>query len=682
MKIFVKKQLLIYYGLFFVLLLLLWPLALRPLLGFIFLILIYYIFFSHFKLLADNFKKEIRTSAAHLLTFAYLTLSLSFVYYFVGWKTYILFLWLALSLAVLYFLAPGVIYDFNQFKKIKNIKFSWDDYFSLFLVIFIGANLYFNPIINGSPTPWLNVPASIWVAFIILTFLRFQKALKGGTVLLDWLYLLLLISVVAIKYPLPFGYDALLHQASLNYIAVYGQITPLSPFYIGEYALINLVHFFTDWPIGQIDRFFLPFIFSILSAIFYSFLEKKNWAWLALGTLLMIPSQFYNTSPHAYALIWGMGSVVLLYKYFKTNEKSLWHLSLVSNITAIMIHPLTSLVILPWTVMAPAWKKKQRWLMIVINFLTTALLLIGAFVAYNWLGHKVVTLTDPLYNYRRFFDLFTDPIWYDRTVYSFGLWLLYGYEKIQIFLLFVLIYFWKRKRGLAEKYIFYISLSAYFAAWIFISGIDISGYTETDAYNYAYRIAQLGKWLIWPLFITCLITYFGKVSWQRPKRILVLSALTLLAVSSWYLTYPRNDLISRININNVRAEDYQVIDYIYKEENGKTGYLVLANQLFGGLAVLKYSYGPYYQSRWGEMMYYSIPMSSEMNKRYEEIMNTKEFDPQKIFELMEETGQKRSYFIETDYWPLAENVAKEMKEKSNKYTEIAGSKIYQFVLPE
>ena len=111
----------------------------------------------------------------------------------------------------------------------------------------------------------------------------------------------------------------------------------------------------------------------------------------------------------------------------------------------------------------------------------------------------------------------------------------------------------------------------------------------------------------------------------------------LLSVSL-YLTYPRNDEISRLGVSNVRAVDYQIINTIHQREGGKNGYLVFANQLFGGEAIQKYGFDPYYQSPWGELFYYSTPMASENYKRFGLIMGEDNFDPELIYDIMRQVG--------------------------------------------
>jgi hypothetical protein len=139
-----------------------------------------------------------------------------------------------------------------------------------------------------------------------------------------------------------------------------------------------------------------------------------------------------------------------------------------------------------------------------------------------------------------------------------------------------------------------------------------------------------------------------------------------------YLTCPRRDAISNLNVNNVRAADFQIINYIHNRENGKDGYLVYANQILGAAAILNYGFGPYYQSPWGNLFYYSTPMASETNQRFEMAMRADNFNYQGLAEVAAEIGVKRFYFIVTSYWPLNTEAEIQMEAVADEKVSLGG----------
>ena len=137
-------------------------------------------------------------------------------------------------------------------------------------------------------------------------------------------------------------------------------------------------------------------------------------------------------------------------------------------------------------------------------------------------------------------------------------------------------------------------------------------------------------------------------------RYLIIIFLTILITTSWYFIYPRNDEVSRLGINSVRQVDLQAIDYIYNQENGKQGYLVLANQNFGAAAITRYGYGPYYQYQGDQFMYYAVPAGSKLNKVFDQVISAQNFDKEIINKTLTEFNLNKLYLITTDYWDLTE----------------------------
>jgi len=588
------------------------------------------------------------------------------------------------------------------------------------LVVFLYSYFYHNPILNGSPTPWINVH---WLVFIIFFCLSLNFVLRTvnnkNNNILNLMFLFLVISLIGLKYPLTFGFDTLLHQAALKYISEHGQILPLTPFYIGQYVLEVLIHYFTNWNFVFIERWFMP-IQAVL--IFYTlgkyFLQKNSINILAgivpMAVLFMIPSQFIYTSPYAFSLLLAVVSVSALFVYFRLGFKSDYYFATMAMAASFLVHPFIGLNILPWILVAP-WltpisQVKRKRLLAIITSLSSSALVVVCFGVYNWLRGSEVFLTNPLSYYQNFILFFSDPTWYLKASTTFSVWLLYFYEKVSFVLvililtfasfikdkkitnnifyfftiilwlaffysqaqfififLSILIYFFINRRNTQfSALILLISLSALISAYLFFSVIEVSGYSNGDQINYTSRLLQTAKWFLWPAVLLVLGEFFYFVS-QKEKiyKIIFSVAIAGALTANWYLTYPRNDSISHININNLRAIDYQAIEYINKQENGKEGYLVLANQLFAGGAIQKYGFGPYYDSLQGKIFYYSVPMGGEMNKNFEKIMSLENYDPSIINKIFKDTGLNKIYFITADYWPLAPNAERQIKAQAN-----------------
>jgi|GEM_PF-5429167 len=269
---------------------------------------------------------------------SYYIFSLAVLYYIFGLNKIVLSLWLAAGLAPLFYgsikeekaafrhslktAAGGAV---NHF---KNLALDRPAALALAAMLFLSAYFFGNPIKNGSPTPWINAHWFAFVLFFGLSFFLIKRTLeKKNNDLVNLVFLFSVIGLVGLKYPYAYGFDTMLHQAALKHIAAYGQIAPLTPFYVGQYVLEIVFHFFTGWDFSIIERWFMPAAFAILIFLAGRYFLKKNMpaapaGIIPIAVLFMIPSQFIYTSPYAFALLWAVIAVAALHAYFAGRRRS------------------------------------------------------------------------------------------------------------------------------------------------------------------------------------------------------------------------------------------------------------------------------------------------------------------------------------------------------------------------
>ncbi len=372
-------------------------------------------------------------------------------------------------------------------------------------------------------------------------------------------------------------------------------------------------------------------------------------------------------------------------------------LAIIFVLATILVHPfvgLNSFICILGFYLAQKQKTKiKKVFLLIITFITSSLIVFLAFAVYNWLQNKTLILGDPFYYIDYFLKIFAGPAWYVHSTNSWLMWIIYIYERIHYFLiiLLIIIYFFVlsknkvgKKRFLANLFIIVLIFSSLISAWFFISSLEISGYTALDQSNYSYRLVQSSKWssiIILFLIVINVFQYLRKRSKQWQKILIILLFSIILTVN-WYFTYPRNDLISRMNINSIRDIDYQAVNLIYNREHGKEGYFVLANQLFGAAAVQKYGFGPYYKDDSGDdFLYYSIPSGNKLNEGFNHLMLSQEFQKSDIYNNLRKYNIQKVYLITTDYWPLADKVDKQARLEAKQYWNIKNKVfIYYFEL--
>lgn len=636
-----------------------------------------------------KFHKNMDFFSAAVMALSFYLVGLSVIYYIFGLNSFSLAAFILIVFLGLFFLGKfsslrikELAIDLSPLRRFLMTKNNLWLLFSLAIFIFFTRYFSSNLIFDGQPSPW---PSLWWIGFLVfaawtgwLIYLFFKKQSNWH----NFLYLGLMNMVMAICYVFGYGYDTLIHQTALNYIAQHGQITPLSPFYIGQYSLEILINFFTGFSFALIERWFLPALFVLLifftgKLILNRIFKEKNLFPIVLSVVLLIPDVFIYTSPFGFALILATLAVAYLFLFVKSEEKHFYYLSLAAGLAAIFIHPFVGLNIILWILFWPHYlrlkSELRRRAAFYFNFFFSSVAVVLAFAFYNWLSNKQLIVYNPISYLAEFFNIFGDPIWYRRYDYTWLEYLIYFYERIHIFLviLFVVYFFpvklLKRHR---ENILTAIVLSALASAWLFIASFSIENYYYGDQVNYAYRLIQVSKWLAWPLVLVLTTWLLGWLKKQKRYWIIAISvSLVFIITISWYLTYPRQDNISQMTVNSARAIDVKAVNLIYREENGKEGYLVLANQLFGALAVKEYGFEPYYQNQNEKFLYYSLPWGGQLAKLYNQFMDRADGEIDEYLNRAENiakaAGLHKFYFIFTDIWAPHEPTIEALNAKAS-----------------
>lgn len=632
---------------------------------------------KHFKINSNKFIKLI-------LLLSYYSISLSLIYYLCGLNKFSLSIWISLN----FLLSSIFLYKQKEINLPKlnyksSLKKNSIGYISGLLIIALILVLFFNPITNGSPSPWLNIFYFCFIMFSIITLILSRELLFNKKYpFVAFLYFFLIIEVIAIRFIFSYGYDTLIHQSSLKYILENGQITPLTPFYIGQYVLEILLNVFSGLSFTFIERWLGPTLFLTLMFLGANYLLKNlkiknNYLLIPFSVVLLFPNIFSYTSPFALSLLWGIISIIFIITFLNNNKTTDLKLSIICSLTSLFVHPFVGLNIFIWSlgiyfINKKNYFKKRKNSSLTTLFLITSFVVAIAFLFYNWVNGSGLNIYNPFHFIRSFSDIFGDPIWYVRDHYPWWLGLIYFYEKIYFFLLFFLVlYYPLKKLEKTKEIIILISASALISAWFFVSGFKIDNYYYGDQVNYSHRLIQVSKWFLWPIFLIILSDIIEKIKrTTRIRQITLLTSLAILISVSWYLTYPRQDEISRASINSIRSVDYAAIDLVYNNEKGKNNYIVLSNQIIGAGAILQYGFGPYYQLNNESIFYYSLPWGGKLSKLYDEIMSseTDEIDKplKELKKIFDQINIDKFYFVYTDAWSPSPIIIKQLEETSVK----------------
>lgn len=615
-----------------------------------------------------------------LFILVYYLISLSLIYYITGLSRLTILIWLLFNFGLVFYYfynSIGIKINFPKCKLFRNSFRDWDFWLTLVTLFSLAVYFFSMPIIDGTPTPWPKTFFVGFFLFFVASFLLIRRLIaKKEDIFLSFLYFFLIIGLIATRYVLSYGYDTLIHQGALKYIAEFGQVKPLTPFYIGQYVLEVLTNMFSGFSFTFLERWLGPILFLFLTFFGGHYFLKRlklqdNFLLIPVSVVLLFPNIFSYTSPYAISLLWGVIALLFIFLFLNQKDEADLKLAIICSLASFFVHPFVGLNILIWSlglylIRNIKLEGVKRRLLLGAIFITASLAVIFSFILYNWLQDNGLNIYNPLYFIGNFANIFNDPVWYLRDNYSWQLGLIYFYEKVHFFLIFFLaLYFPLKKMEKNKGVLILVSASTFISAWFFVSSFKIDNYFYGDQVNYGYRLIQVAKWFLWPIVLIGLslfFTYLKKI--KAVWRYLVIILVSILLTISWYLTYPRQDAISHMNVNSIRSIDYQAIDLIYKNENGKNGYVVLSNQIFGAGAILKYGFGPYYKVGDENIFYYSLPWGGKLSSIYNEIMTmeTKSIDKDltQIKEIITPLGINKFYVVYTDAWSPAPSVIKQL----------------------
>ncbi|HLD81704.1 MAG TPA: hypothetical protein VJA22_00675, partial [Patescibacteria group bacterium] len=381
--------------------------------------------------------------------------TLTFVYYSFGLSYNTLICWFLLAfLCGVFFDSQNRTFSFHYPTfEINKDSFSRKLIFSAILLFALLLYFFVQPIHDGRPSPWIGMSLVIFPFFFLASWIIAYEhfAHQRTDIFSAILYMLVSLVLVALRYVESYGYDSLLHQASLDFIMENGQITPIQPFYIGQYALEILIHAFTRWDFVFIERFLGPLSFITLILIGATrFLHKHSrsvspWLVVPFSFLLLLPSVFFYTSPFAFAVMWALISLFFLYEFLSEREfsdtarRKVFYLALFSSLVAFLVHPFIGLHSLTGVVCSRLVKRSRttngKLLSMTTMFVVSSIIVPISFVAYGWLGNNVVYLTNPFSNMRSFLEIFSGPIWYEPYGKSLWLSVMYAFERVHFFVI-------------------------------------------------------------------------------------------------------------------------------------------------------------------------------------------------------------------------------------------------------
>ncbi|TSC56251.1 MAG: Uncharacterized protein G01um101418_146 [Parcubacteria group bacterium Gr01-1014_18] len=581
--------------------------------------------------------------------------------------------------------------------------------------------LYLHRTWDSIRSPWEQVGSEFFALYFACTGILMLLIKKGVQARLALFaiacHFLFSVSAALIIYPVGFGFDPFIHQATEQYILDHGTITPKPFYYIGQYSLVVFFAKILSISPFWIEKILLAMcIFAVPYFVWRALVSTplglgaqravplQGTTWLLLPfTLLILPFSYWiMPTPYNLATVFLVFVLCEAWIYLQKIEPALLvraygHTPLLLWIFALAtlaIHPLVGIpaLILPILILLKQYFPRfiQISAIILLCFAVPAVFLLqgilsGApFENFSWQGFTPISSLFSFLNWSAWnqnFSLFYDLAYFWKV----GVYWIYGAVVVLGVALSVRAYC---NTPLLEKVrslfltSFLILLSN---AFLLASFINFSNLIEYERLDYANRLIQLSFYFLFPFFLAGLYFIYQKSLKNRVFHLFLSLFLVFLLANSFYFSYPRHHIFETGRGYSVSLSDIKAVHKIEElsrcrgtarcaptSSDGQE-YIVLGNQNLGAAALREFGFRKYY----GDNFFYSIPTGAPLYQKYLDMVYE-----QPSRETMKQAaaiaGVHQAYFVLHPYWTHFESILQNTKAVADSVYPIDGGKVWVF----
>jgi hypothetical protein len=552
-----------------------------------------------------------------------------------------------------------------------------------------------HPVTDAVRSVWERLPDGVFVTFTLAAALIVGLLWRGKeralSLLLTSALVFAFISVVAIVFPIGFGFDSFIHKATEAHLAEYGTITPKPFYYIGQYALVLFAHHGFSLPIDLIDTFLVPVLVALLLPMAWYFAaahiaQKRSVAMLTLSGLFLLPlSQFIVTTPQALANLWTLLLVLASVPFLLEKEHPGLRVLGLCAASTILIHPIAGIPALLFymlllteptrtNIRVPIIQKGIRGILVLFTCIVLPLsfvvngMISGHALGINWGALNPLTWIGQL-NLSVFFENRFNPLL--DFVYLYGL-------NATLIVLVVAGFAWlEYRKDLSTRFRSILIMAVALAVNYLIMStlLEFTFLIDYERSNYAARLIPLITFFLAPFVILGLSHLFVNV---REQPLIMRASVFVLLVafigSGFYMAYPRRDAYETNRGFNVSQADIDTV-YLIEQLAEDEPYLVLANQSVSAAAIQELGFRYY-----GDLFFYPIPTGGPLYEYFLEMndLPTKELALDSLSLVPQHGDVLQVYYVVNNYWWEAPRIIETAKTTADDWRSVGGGQVHLF----
>lgn len=538
---------------------------------------------------------------------------------------------------------------------------------------------------NSIISPWQAVPGYFFIIYGLATFILMASIIMNGQFILPLImaHYFLSLAVALIVYRLGYGYDSFIHQATENLIDKIGAVQPKPFYYLGQYALIVILHKITALPLVWLDKLLLPLSAAVFlplilwRALTAWFNEKRLNLMLILSLLALTFPFLIVTTPQnlAYLLLLIVIFLGLICKNFYD-----FFIILLLSFAALVIQPMAGLPALLFSAFLAVYHSdKTRFK----KYLYPLLIVITVFIlpaSFYFLNQRLASAATSDNLSQNFSPLAINIPGQENFILNFIY--LYGFNLKFIFIWLALsgiIIALKHRKQCKILWLYLALAAALFVSYLITARMPFAFLIDYERSDYAARILLMAALFLLPFIIISVCAMLEKILARNPIfKISWAVFLTLLISAALYLSYPRFDNYFNSHGYSVSASDLKAVNWI--NEDGKNDFIVLANQQVSAAALRQFGFKKYYpvvSGRVAWLFYYPIPTGSPLYQSYLDMVY-KTPSRETMFRALDLAGVNQGYFVLNKYWWAFKKILDEAKLSADSWQEIDNEEIFVF----
>ncbi len=464
-------------------------------------------------------------------------------------------------------------------------------------------------------------------------------------------------------YALGYGFDGFIHRATMETILRDGVIFPRTPYYIGAYMLEVALTMVTHARLFIVDQWFVPIAtaLTIPFALFVAGIRTR----VSLLLLTLPLAFFITTTPQSIGLLF----LILSFAYANATTKNwrTWLLAYLLAAAACAAHPIAGIPALLLITITWAWSKYRIAAIVLAALGSLALptiFIIAQGARISWASIR---------------DMLNALVAAPELVPGVSMPLQFSYTYLHIALPIAIaaltIYAWRTQRAHITHSI--LGAMSCLGASLFLRCLTYRNVISYEQRAFSDRLFTIAIIALLPA-VAIAITHIATTwHWDRRSRIGFAIYFAITATASWYLTYPRVDVVDRSKGYSTSATDFATVAAIDRDASGTASYIVLTNQAVSAAAVATFGFHPTVQLAGTEQFIYPIPTGGPLYPYYLQMVYEA---PTRAHALEAATaaGVERVYLVITPYWHNARQLLEDARSEADDTFAVGANRVFVF----